>query len=97
MSKFSVGEIAILVSSNIPNDPEIGFEVEIVATPKPYVWRDQEGLLMDPEHYEIKTQSGLWQCLESALLKRRPPEQPADEDFQQDLNKWLKRDREVAA
>lgn len=99
MSEFKVGEIAVYVNNSgitvYESRPGIisehdGQECEIIS-----------GLIVihpefDALGYRVKFSDGVILRLASRhLRKRKPPEQPADEDFQRDLDRWLKRDREV--
>lgn len=92
MGKFEVGEIAYCVTGL-----NAGYEVEVLAiAPFPEYFM---GKKVYNDHYDyICTCPGnpvrAWQTFRTShLRKRRPPEQPADEDFQRDLNRWLKRDK----
>ena len=91
MAKFKVGEIAILVGATNPRATMLnGDEVEIVGI-GPFedgTWAsDGSGRnLGGPSDYEVADKLGnCWFCEEASLRKRRPPEEPADEEFQEVL------------
>ena len=86
--KFEVGEIAILVvdmvaletGSSVPR----GTEVEVTG---PYLGPGVNGHMFD---YVIDIPNlGPGVVAHSDLRKRRPPETPADDEFQYDLGRWL--------
>lgn len=103
MSEFKPGEVAILhlCAPRPPGRlreecPPSGSECELIKR----VACPMDGLGWDclfPGYPNPRAKDGVWWVPEYMLRKRRPPEQPADEDFQRDLDKWLKRDREVVA
>lgn len=76
--RFEVGEIAILALSTIPNDPDLGGGVEIIATPRGASWM-YRGRIVRADLYLIATSladnygSYIWSIAESSLRKRRPP------------------------
>lgn len=91
--KFSVGEIAIYHGA----EREAWGEVEIIKV-GPFYDPEPVGGLPAPGHgdfawnvdYIAAWPDGThWGVDECVLRKRRSPETPADEEFQQDLRRWL--------
>ena len=86
--KFKVGEIVILVESLVPiyNGTEV--EIKKVGPGLPV---DKTGEIGVKDYYVTTPDGKEWGADEQYLRKRRPPEEPADEEFQEDLRDWLKK------
>ena len=94
--KFKLDEIAIMNSN--PNWPDyrLSFGDEITITgigPIPGKYKSGERHTAD---YKIIDEYGdQWLCMEHDLRKRRPPEEAAEEEFQEQLRGWLNKERTV--
>ncbi len=91
--KFELGEIAVVRTcpsgrewNNLcPLEP--GDEVEV----KQHHAISLRGDIMD--YGVMDTDGALWSCNEHMLRKRRPPEEPAEDEFQEELNHWLNKEK----
>ena len=96
--KFKVGEIAILVKNPTWStcNLTIGDEVTIKKI-GPVKGRNESGLVSYRDYLINDEYGDCWAINESKLRKRRPPEEPAEKWFQDDLRDLLgnRKDRKV--
>lgn len=93
--KFSVGEIAIYIG----NGPCSNEDHEVLAV-GPFVPFETVPLsdaaafrCPDAVDYVVRDLDGInWGVDECHLRKRCPPEEPAEDEFQQQLSQWLNRE-----
>lgn len=95
MAKFEVGEIAIACNLEPEWEHVNGMEVEVLQVGS---WEIGDVVRIDGNLWRVHEKCQyvvrwaddvLGALLESELRKKRPPEQPADDEFQQDLKRWL--------
>ncbi len=90
MSKFKIGEIAILLRAYKPENQHLaGADVEIVSSVRNAISGATYSVMIDGLKCEaLSSINGEWSCLEANLAKKKPPKEAATWEDIQEITGW---------